>query len=66
MRYELRLVAYDMLDQVCVSAACYETSEGGWDPSALVWANSEIVRGEGTPEATDWIREALIVMLEAL
>jgi hypothetical protein len=66
MRYELRLTAFDMLDQVCVSAVVYETPDDPSAPIERVWANSEIVQGEGCTTATEWTREALLVMLEAL
>lgn len=66
MRYELRLTAFDMLDQVHVSAACYETDEFPAAPIALVWARTTTVPGEGRSGATDWSREALIAMLEVL
>jgi hypothetical protein len=66
MRYELRLTAFDMLDQVHVSAACYSTPESPEQPIERVWARTETVQGEGCTTATDWIREALLVMLEVL
>lgn len=66
MRYELRLTAYDMIDKVCVSGQCFMTPDLPDLPSELVWARTETVPGEGISEATEWIREALIVMLEAL
>lgn len=66
MRYELRLTAYDMLDQVCVSAMVYETPDRPDCPIELVVTKSVQVQGEGTETATEWTREALIAMLEAL
>jgi hypothetical protein len=66
MRYELRLTAFDMLDEVHVGGSCYMTPDDPSEPRAKVWASSTSVPGEGCTEATDWIREALIAMLEAL
>ncbi len=66
MRYELRLTAFDMLDQVHVSAACYATPDDPSSPTVLAMAMTTTVQGEGLSEATDWSREALIAMLEAL
>jgi hypothetical protein len=66
MRYELHLTAFDVLDEVYVSASCYETPDDPSAPIARVWANSETAPLEDCTTATDWIREALLVMLEAL
>lgn len=66
MRYELRLTAYDVIDQVHVTAALYGTSGYPFEPSELVWARTATCRSRGTPEATEWTREVLNTMLEAL
>ena len=66
MRYELRLTAYDMLDQVCVSAVCYGTPDFPDQPIERVLVRSTQVQGTGRESATEWTRTALTVMLEAL
>ena len=38
MRYELRLTAFDMLDQIHIAAALYETPDDPEAPTARVWA----------------------------
>lgn len=66
MRYELRLTAFDMLDMVHVSACCYETPDTPGLPTERVLAMTATARSKGTGTATEWTREALIQMLEAL
>lgn len=66
MRYELRLTAFDMLDQVHISAALYLTSDELDATSERVWARTATSRSRGTPEATEWIREVLDTMRSAL
>ena len=66
MRYELRLTAFDMLDQVHIAAVLEETSPENPGASRRVWARTATTRSKGTPEATDWIREVLDTMQAAL
>lgn len=66
MRYELRMTAFDMLDQVHVSAACYGTEDGTDPLNGMVWATTVTIRGRGTPTAPEWIREVLEATLAAL
>lgn len=66
MRYELRLTAYDMLDQVCISAVVSQTPDNPSGAIERVLVRSTQAQGTGTAEATEWTREALRVMLEAL
>jgi len=66
MRYELRLTAFDMLDQVHVSLALYSTLDLPGATSQLVWARTATSRSKGTPGATDWTREALDTALHAV
>jgi hypothetical protein len=66
MRYELRVNAYDMLDQVCVTALCYETRGFPETPTSLVLALTEQSRGQGTDTPAEWVRDALLLLLEAL
>ena len=66
MRYELRLTAFDMLDQIHVSAVLYGGDAPLGLPTERVWAMTATSRGRGTLEATEWTREALETMLAAL
>jgi len=66
MRYELRLNAFDMLDQVHINGALWETPDDPALPTVRVWAQTATSRSRGTETATDWIREVLDTMREAL
>jgi hypothetical protein len=66
MRYELRLTAFDMMDQIHIAAGLYETPDDPDLPTRRVWARTATTRSRGTPEATDWIREVLDTMQAAL
>ena len=66
MRYELRLTAFDMLDQVHVSAVLYETPDDPSEPTGPAWAMTATTRSTGSGIATAWIREALETTLAAL
>lgn len=66
MRYELSIIAYDLLDQVNVSARCYGTSDAIESTTEPVWAMTATTRVAGSPEATVWIREVLETMLAGL
>lgn len=66
MRYELRLTAFDMLDQVHVHMALYADLEEPGRPTEPVLARTTTVPGSGTPGSREWSQEALIAMLEAL
>jgi len=66
MRYELRLTAFDMLDQIHVSAVLYSSPPDDPDLSGRVWATTVTCRGRGTETAKAWTREVLEATLEAL
>lgn len=66
MRYELRLTAFDMMDQVHIAAVLEETPDDPGAPTRRVWARTATTRSRGTPEATEWIREVLDTMQAAL
>jgi len=64
MRYELRLTAYDALDQVYVSTALYLSQDR---PSKsqrpiLVWQSS--LPGTGQSDPREWAIDALLTALE--
>jgi hypothetical protein len=66
MRYELRLTAFDMLDQIHIAAALYETPDDPDAPTGRVWARTATSRSLGRSEATEWIREVLHTTESAL
>lgn len=66
MRYELRLTAFDMLDQIHIAAALYETPDSPDLPTSRVWARTATTQGSGCTSATDWIREVLETTQRAL
>jgi hypothetical protein len=64
MRYELRLTAYDMLDQVCVSTALFQTGDIPEErPRAVLHWLSQ-AQGLGTSDPREWVRDALLCALE--
>jgi len=66
MRYELRLTAFDVMDQVWVTVTVQSGADAAERPIELVLARSTQAQGKGTTEATAWTREALEAMLRAL
>jgi len=66
MRYELRLTAYDALDQVMITAQVRGTLDLPGSPTEQVLVRSVQAQGRGTVSATEWTREALEVLLRAL
>lgn len=66
MRYELRLTAYDVMDEVWVSTSLHETRDMPTRPSRAVLHWQVSVRGTGEQDPTQWTRDALVAALEAL
>lgn len=66
MRYELRVTAFDMLDQIHVAAVLFATGDDPGAPTERVWARTATSRGSGCTEATEWIREVLHTTESAL
>ena len=62
MRYELRVTAFDMLDQIHIAAALYETADYPAVPTERVWARTATSRGSGCTDTTEWIREVLATL----
>lgn len=66
MRYEARITAYDMFDQVQVAVVVWETDE---DPTT---PNTPVVRlvlarpGTGESDPYQWTRDVLVQALENL
>jgi len=60
------MTAFDMLDQVHVTASLYCTEDTPGAPSERVWARTATSRSRGISGATEWTREVLQTMLSAL
>lgn len=66
MRYEAHVSAYDVMDQVtigCIVRGQQSVAEG--HPIVLLSIATEIA-GEGISDPREWLRDALIGILEAL
>lgn len=66
MRYEARITAYDMLDQVCVAAVLFCTDEDPLTRPEVVLRTAISVPGEGETDPAVWIRDALCALAETL
>lgn len=66
MRYELRVTAFDMLDQIHVSTALFSTTDSPELSRAPVLALCSQVPGTGTTDPREWARDALLAALEDL
>lgn len=66
MRYELRITAYDMLDQIQMRGCLDMTPDDPNEPTERVWERTATSRSRGTETATDWIREVLDTMQAGL
>lgn len=66
MRYELRVTAFDCLDQVHVAATLTATEDAGAPQpvTALQWTATS--RGTGTVDPAAWVRAALLAAVEPL
>lgn len=66
MRYEARVTAYDVLDQVCVALVVLETLDYPEFSTQVVLRSVTTVQGEGEPDPSAWARDALVALLETL
>lgn len=66
MRYELRLTAFDMLDQVHVVLTLVDSGSDYPVTYTTVLSRATTVRGEGESDPSRWARDALIAALETL
>lgn len=66
MRYELRMTAFDMLDQVHVALVVMEQSDDGTAIRQAALRSVTTVRGEGESDPSGWARDALVAALETL
>jgi hypothetical protein len=64
MRYELALVAYDVMDQVHVSTVLYRSADTPGEPrqALLRWHSS--LQGTGESDPREWAIDALLGALE--
>jgi hypothetical protein len=66
MRYEARITAYDLFDQVAIGARVWDSHETeGVKGLDLVWVTTTFP-GEGQTDPRRWLAEALVALLEQL
>lgn len=66
MRYEARVTAFDMLDQIHVALVVLESSDVPEVSTRVVARSTTTVRGEGESDPLAWTRDALVAILETL
>lgn len=66
MRYEARITAYDMLDQITVAATLWETSKRDDRTPEPLLRTVITVAGEGETDPRIWLRDALCALAETL
>jgi len=66
MRYELRLTAYDVMDQVQVTLSLFDTSRADLPGAGPVLHTVSLVRGMGEDSPSRWTIDALVAALETL
>lgn len=66
MRYEARLTAFDMLDQVHIVLGVFQSDGLSEVPHTLVAQRVLTVRGTGESDPFQWARDALVAALEDL
>jgi len=66
MRYEARITAYDMLDQICVAIVLVALYDDPLSTPEVVLKRVSSLQGSGESEPTEWIRDALVAALETL
>lgn len=66
MRYEVRITAYDMFDQIHISWRLWETDTTGFHPPELVTTGVDCLAGEGESDPHRWLRNIAIALAESL
>lgn len=66
MRYEANIQAYDMLDRVALAVTVWTTGSWTGERCEVVLRVTDSLAGEGQDDAREWLRDALIGVLEAL
>jgi hypothetical protein len=66
MRYEARVTAFDVMDQVHIALVvkCQQSVAEGHPMEVLALSCS--IAGEGVDDAHHWVRDALVALLEYL
>lgn len=64
MWYVTTINAYDALDRVVVAAVVRATAGGTGDPILDVFQHVTTVQGAGEDDPREWLRDALIALLE--
>lgn len=58
--------AYDALDRVVVAAVVRQTAGGIGDPIEVAFQHVTTVEGVGEDDPREWLRDALVALLEAI
>jgi hypothetical protein len=66
MRYELRVTAFDMLDQIHITTTLWRSSDTLGEHPRPVLQTTETVQGTGQPDPRHWAIHALATALESL
>jgi len=66
MRYEIRVTAYDVMDQVWLALALVAQESTETHTSVPLLTRTGTVQGTGETEPTEWARDVLVAALELL
>lgn len=66
MRYEARVTAFDILDQVHIALVVYGPELEGSIGQEVVLSTSVAVQGTGESNPSQWTTDALVALLEVL
>lgn len=66
MLYRVYVSAYDVLSEVQVVAHLYDDERAGEDAHGLALALSTKVGGTGESDPREWLRDALVALLEVV
>ena len=66
MRYEARVTAYDVMDQITVAVVVLMAGDHPQASAEVVLRSVTTVQGEGESDPSEWARSALIAALESL
>ena len=66
MRYELRMHAYDVMDEVWLALVVVGQESTGSHTLGPLLTRTSTVRGTGEDDVSEWARDALVAALELL